>query len=77
MLGALILTLLCLLTPDIWRSEALLVAGALQGGVLVYLVTLQIPLTTNVRTVLLALLWGGMRHRMSGVCLSVLALAGR
>ncbi|MCU6175599.1 O-antigen ligase family protein [Citrobacter cronae] len=58
MLGALILMLLCLLTPGVWRSEALLVAGALLGGVLVYLVTLQIPLTTNVRTVLLALLWG-------------------
>ncbi|UBX43948.1 O-antigen ligase family protein [Citrobacter werkmanii] len=58
MLGALILTLLCLLTPGIWRSEALLVMGALLGGVLVYLVTLQIPLTVNVRTVLLALLWG-------------------
>lgn len=58
-LGALILTLLCLLTPGVWRSEALLVAGALLGGVVVYLVTLQIPLTVNVRTALLALLWGG------------------
>lgn len=57
-LGALILTLLCLLTPGVWRSEALLVAGALLGGVVVYLVTLQIPLTVNVRTALLALLWG-------------------
>lgn len=26
-MGALILTLLCLLTPEVWRSEALLVAG--------------------------------------------------
>jgi O-antigen polymerase len=57
-LGALILTLLCLLTPGVWRSEALLVMGALLGGVVVYLVTLQIPLTVNVRTALLALLWG-------------------
>ncbi|MDO8231989.1 O-antigen ligase family protein [Citrobacter werkmanii] len=57
-LGALILSLLCLLTPGVWRSEALLVAGALLGGVVVYLVTLQIPLTVNVRTALLALLWG-------------------
>lgn len=57
-LGALILALLCLLTSGVWRSEALLVMGALLGGVLVYLVTLQIPLTTNVRTALLALLWG-------------------
>ncbi|HAW2567081.1 TPA: Tat pathway signal sequence, partial [Escherichia coli] len=57
-MGALILTLLCLLTPEVWRSEALLVAGALLGGVLVYLATLQIPLTTNTLTVLLALLWG-------------------
>lgn len=57
-IGALILTLLCLLTPEVWRSEALLVAGALLGGVLVYLATLQIPLTTNTLTVLLALLWG-------------------
>lgn len=56
--GAFILTLLCLLTPDVWQAEALLVAGALLGGVSVYLVTLQIPLTANTLTALLALLWG-------------------
>ncbi|EFE08147.1 O-antigen ligase family protein [Citrobacter youngae] len=56
--GALILTLLCLLTPDVWQPEALLVAGALLGGVLIYLVTLQIPLTAHSLTALLALLWG-------------------
>lgn len=57
-MGALILTLLCLLTPDVWQSEALLVAGALLGGVLVYLVTVQIPLAARSLTTLLALLWG-------------------
>ena len=56
--GAFILTLLCLLTPDVRQAEALLVAGALLGGVSVYLVTLQIPLTANTLTALLALLWG-------------------
>ena len=56
--GVFILTLLCLLTPDVWQAEALLVAGALLGGVSVYLVTLQIPLTANTLTALLALLWG-------------------
>ncbi|MBJ8682945.1 O-antigen ligase family protein [Citrobacter freundii] len=56
--GAFILTLLCLLTPDVWQAEALLVAGALLGGVSVYLATLQIPLTANTLTALLALLWG-------------------
>lgn len=57
-MGALTLTLLCLLTPGVWQSEALLVAGALLGGVLVYLVTVQIPLTARSLTTLLALLWG-------------------
>ncbi|MBJ9568971.1 O-antigen ligase family protein [Citrobacter braakii] len=57
-MGALILTLLCLLTPGVWQFEAQLVAGALLGGVLVYLVTLQIPLAANTLTVLLTLLWG-------------------
>lgn len=56
--GAFILALLCLLTPDVRQAEALLVAGALLGGVSVYLVTLQIPLTANTLTALLALLWG-------------------
>lgn len=57
-IGAFILMLLCLLTPDVRQAEALLVAGALLGGVSVYLVTLQIPLTANTLTALLALLWG-------------------
>lgn len=58
MVGAFILSLLCLQTPVVWQAEALLVAGALLGGVSVYLVTLQIPLTANTLTALLALLWG-------------------
>ena len=57
-IGAFILMLLCLLTPDVRQAKALLVAGALLGGVSVYLVTLQIPLTANTLTALLALLWG-------------------
>lgn len=57
MAGALILTLLCLLTPVVWKTEALLVAGALLGGTLLYLAVLQIPLTVNMLTALLALLW--------------------
>lgn len=56
--GSLILTLLCLMTPAVWQPESLLVAGALLGGVLVYLVVLQIPLAANTLTTLLALLWG-------------------
>lgn len=36
-LGALILTLLCLLTPGVWRSEALLVMGALLGLSLIHI----------------------------------------
>ncbi|POT25280.1 Tat pathway signal sequence [Citrobacter freundii] len=57
-MGALILTLLCLLTPGVWQFEALLVAGALLGGVIVYLVAVQIPLAARSLTALLALLWG-------------------
>lgn len=56
--GTFLLTLLCLLTPAIWRSEAILVAGAITGGALFYLVLLQIPLTGKVFTQLLTILWG-------------------
>ncbi|NYY79651.1 hypothetical protein DMH17_03365 [Raoultella planticola] len=55
--GTFLLTLLCLLTPAIWRSEAILVAGAITGGTLFYLVLLQIPLTGKVFTQLLTILW--------------------
>lgn len=69
-MGALILTLLCLLTPGVWQFEAQLVAGALLGGVLVYLVTLQIPLAANTLTVLLTLLWGRASSNVWRFCIS-------
>lgn len=56
--GTLLLTMLCLLTAAIWRAEATLVAGALIGGALFYLVLLQIPLTGKTLTALLSMLWG-------------------
>lgn len=55
--GTILLTLLCVLTPEIWRPEALLVAGAIAGGALFYLVLLQIPLTGKALTTLLIILW--------------------
>lgn len=52
-----LLTLLCLLTPAVWRGVAMMRAAGLVGGLLFYLLLLRLPLEGRGRTTALLILW--------------------
>jgi O-antigen polymerase len=55
--GAALLVLLCLLTPAIWRSVALMRAAGIVGGLLFYLLLFRLPLEGRGRRTVLTILW--------------------
>lgn len=55
--GAVLLILLCLLTPAVWRSTAMIRAAGIAGGLLFYLLLFRLPLEGRGRRTILTILW--------------------